>query len=94
MGSHSNRQQKQSVEKVAKAVNRAQSTTTQYLVEYIEQEKTRNPHPWVDEQIFRCIADTVRQTGDGSIKVIYDSLNGRVDYDKIRISLACLRNDS
>jgi len=86
--------QKQSVEKVAQAANRAQSTTIQYLVEYIRQEKISNPHPWVDEQTFHRIADTVRQTGDGPMKVIYDSLNGRVDYDKIRISLACLRNDS
>jgi ATP-dependent DNA helicase RecQ len=86
--------QKHSVEKVAKAVNRAQSTTTQYLVEYIKQEKISNPHPWVDGQTFHCIADTVKQTGDGPLKVIHESLNGRIDYDKIRISLACLRNDS
>jgi len=36
-------EQKLSTEEVAKSVNRAQSTTTQYLVEYIKREKISNP---------------------------------------------------
>ena len=45
-------------------------------------------------QTFHRIADTIKQTGDGSIKVIFESLNGRIDYDNIRISLVCLCNGS
>ena len=38
-------EQKLSIDKVAKSVNRAESTTTQYLVEYVKQKKINNPHP-------------------------------------------------
>ena len=87
-------EQKLSVEEVAKSVNRAESTTTQYLVEYLNREKINNPYPWVDEQTFGCIIDAVKQAGRGQMKPIFDFLNGEIDYNQIRISLACLRSNS
>jgi ATP-dependent DNA helicase RecQ len=86
-------EQKLSIEQVAKSVNRAQSTTTQYLVEYINREKITDPSPWVDGQTFGRIVDAVRQIGDLRIKPIFDLLKGQIDYTQIRISLACLRNN-
>jgi ATP-dependent DNA helicase RecQ len=81
-----------SIEEVAKSVNRAQSTTTQYLVEYIKREKLKSPQPWVDEQTLARIAAAEKQVGGERTKPVFDLLNGEVDYNLIRISLACLRN--
>ena len=85
-------EQKLSVKEVAKSVERAESTTTQYLVEYIKREKINNPCPWVDEQTFGHIIDAAEQVGRGHMKPIFDFLNGEIDYNQIRISIACLRN--
>ena len=84
--------QRLSIEEVAKSVNRAESTTTQYLVEYINRQRINNPYPWVDEQAFGRVIDAVKQVGGGRMKAIFDSLNGQIDYNQIRIGLACLRN--
>jgi len=85
-------EQKVSIKEVAKSVERAESTTTQYLVEYIKREKINNPHPWVDEQTFGRIIDATEQVGRDKMKPIFNFLNGEIDYDQIRISIACLRN--
>lgn len=87
-------EQKLSIEEVAKSVNRAESTTTQYLVEYIKREKISDPSPWVDERTFDCIIDAVKQLGGERMKPVFDFLNGQIDYTQIRISLACLPNNS
>jgi ATP-dependent DNA helicase RecQ len=86
-------EQKISIEEVAKSVNRAESTTIQYLVEYIKRGKISNPYPWVDEQTFSRILNAVKQVGSGRMKTIFDLLNGEIDYNQIRIGLACLRNN-
>ena len=83
---------KLSIAEVAKSVERAESTTTQYLVEYIKQEKINNPYPWVDEQTFGLVVDAAKEVGDDRIKSIFDFLNGKANYTQIRIGLACLRN--
>jgi ATP-dependent DNA helicase RecQ len=87
-------ERKLSVKEVAKSVDRAESTTTQYLIEYISREKINNPSPWVDEQTFCHIADAARQIGTERVKPVFDFLNSQIDYNQIRISLACLRNNS
>ena len=85
-------ERKLSIEEVAKSVDRAESTATQYLIEYIDREKISNPSPWVDEQTFGSIINAVKQVGTGKMKPVFDFLNGEIDYNQIRISLACLRN--
>ena len=85
-------EQKLSIKEVAKSVERAESTTTQYLVEYIKREKINNPYPWVDEQAFGRIIDAAEQVDRGHMKPIFDFLNGEIDYNQIRIGIACLRN--
>jgi ATP-dependent DNA helicase RecQ len=84
--------QKYPVNKVATAIKRAGSTTVQYLIEYIQREKTTTPLPWVDEPTFKCIVDAAEQAGVERMKPVFDFLQGQVGYDQIRISLACLRN--
>jgi ATP-dependent DNA helicase RecQ len=84
--------QKYPVNEVAVAIKRAESTTVQYLVEYIQKERLNSPLPWVDEPTFKEIVRIAEQAGIDRIKPIFDILQGRIDYNRIRISVACLRN--
>ncbi|HLB74617.1 MAG TPA: DNA helicase RecQ [Sedimentisphaerales bacterium] len=86
-------EQKLSIEEVAKSVNRAESTTTQYLIEYIKRERIHDPHPWVDKQSFGRVADAVKQIRGDRRKPIFDLLGGEMSYNQIRICLACLSAD-
>jgi len=85
-------EQELSIKEVSKSINRAESTTGQYLAEYIKQRQITSPSPWVDERTFSLITNAARQIGDGKTKPIFDFLNGEADYTQIRISLACLGN--
>ncbi len=80
------------VEEVARSVGRAQSTTFEYLADYIEQAKIDDPHPWVDRETFQRIEHAVRQTGGDRMKPVFELLNSEVPYDYIRVSMACIRN--
>jgi uncharacterized protein YpbB len=46
----------------------------------------------VDDATHRQIVDAAVRTQAERMKDIYDCLQGKVDYDQIRISTACLRN--
>ena len=81
-----------SIEQVARSIGRAESTTCQYLVEHIQRENIDNPSPWVDEKTFQRVTDAARQTGDDRLKPIFEFLNSDVDYNQIRISMACIRD--
>jgi ATP-dependent DNA helicase RecQ len=83
-----------SIHEVARTVERAESTTAQYLIEYIEQENISDPSPWVDDQTARWVLDAARQIDAERLKPIFDHLNSQIPYDQIRITLACLRNQS
>jgi ATP-dependent DNA helicase RecQ len=82
----------QPLEQVARSVERAITTTFQYLVEFIEREKVADPAPWIDQQTFRIVAEEAGRLGNERVKPIFDALQGRIDHDRIRICLACLRN--
>ena len=84
--------QKHPIKDVAINIKRAESTTIQYLVEFIKKDMITSPHPWVDEPTFNRVIDAAKQTGIERMKPIFDFLQGEIDYNKIRISIACFRN--
>ena len=83
--------QGKSLNDVRQATGRAQSTTVEYLVEHIEREGLRDPAPWVDAALFNRIG-AIAEKMDRCLKPIFEALEGTVDYDRIRIAVACLRN--
>jgi ATP-dependent DNA helicase RecQ len=83
-----------SVKEVAASIGRAESTTTQYLVEHIERQKISDPQPWVDAKTYGRVIAASQQVGDDRLKPIHEHLAGQVDYDRIRISLACYRHNT
>ena len=80
------------IREIAATINRAESTTVQYLVEFIQQESISDPSIWIDGQAAKKIQLAIRKIGSKQLKLIFDHLNGQVDYNQIKITLACLRN--
>ena len=77
---------------VRQATGRAPSTVTEYLVDYIEQKGLCDPVPWIDSDLFGRIRSIAEKMENGRFKPIFEALEGAVDYDRIRIAMACLRN--
>jgi ATP-dependent DNA helicase RecQ len=65
---------------------------TGYLVEFLTEQGHLTPEPWLDEQTFATVAAAVKEVGAERLKPIFDQLNGTIEYDHIRIAVACLRN--
>jgi ATP-dependent DNA helicase RecQ len=80
------------VSQIAAIVNRAESTTTQYLVDYINIKKIADPSPWVNEQTANKIHQAVRAVGSKQKSMLFKHLKGQATYPDINITLACLRN--
>lgn len=83
-----------SLEEAAQSLDRALSTTCQYLVEYITHAHLDSPGPWIDQETFHRVAEAVRQVGSERLKPIFEALGGSVPYDSIRLCVACLRNQT
>ena len=74
-----------SVTEVATQVQRAPSTTVQYLVEYIQAEQPESIEAWVDETTYRTIAKASDEVGTRRLRPIFEHLGEAVPYDTIRL---------
>lgn len=81
-----------SVEQVAAEMDRAVSTVSGYLSEYIHHEKVSDPSPWVAAETVQQIEEATRHVDIERLKPIYEHLDGAVSYEDIRIVVACLKN--
>jgi ATP-dependent DNA helicase RecQ len=82
----------QDVATVAAAIERAPSTTSDYLAEYLEREGVTDCTPWLDPHLHARIAQAGEKVGLDRLKPIFEELGEEIPYDAIRISVACLRN--
>jgi ATP-dependent DNA helicase RecQ len=73
------------IEEVSRETNRARSTTVQYLCDFIRAEAPASVSPWVGPDLYRLVAAAAAQVGADKLKPIFDSLEGKVPYDDIRI---------
>ncbi len=81
-----------SIEEIAQSIQRAMSTTYQYLEEYVDWKKVRNPEPWIEHHEFQRVQQALQEFDGNRLKPIYEWLNGEISYEKIRICVLCLRN--
>lgn len=81
-----------SLAEVRQATGRAASTVIEYLLDHIEREGLQTPEPWIDPALFGRIRSIVERLETGRLKPIFEALDGTVEYDQIRIAMACLRN--
>jgi len=86
-------EQNKSYEEVAGIINRATSTTQNYLVEFIQAHGITDPGPWVAADVFKRIREPAQRFGLDKLKPIHDEFQGEITFDQIRIALACLRNE-
>jgi len=85
-------QKGQSVAEVAEHLERAISTVTGYLVDYLRHERITDPSVWVDAETVRQIEAAAEEVGMERLKPIFEQLGGEIGYDRIRIVMVCLRN--
>jgi ATP-dependent DNA helicase RecQ len=74
-----------SVEDVVKAVERARSTVSEYLAEYIMEACPEKIDGWVPPETYRRVAAAAARVGAVPLKPIFDALDGKVPYDTIRL---------
>ncbi|MBC8355047.1 MAG: DNA helicase RecQ [Planctomycetes bacterium] len=84
--------QRATIDEVAERMNRARSTVTGYLSDFLKHDKIDDSLPWVREDVAQRIEQAIAQVGNERLKPIHDHLNGEIDYDEIRIVATCLRN--
>ncbi|MEX0886977.1 MAG: RQC domain-containing protein, partial [Phycisphaeraceae bacterium] len=79
------------VHEVAEAIGRARSTTAGYLSEYVEQHRPESIDPWVDADAAERVRAAAREHGHAMLRPIYEALDGAIDYETIRLTLAHAR---
>ncbi len=77
--------QGRSVSDVASSINRAASTTRQYLVEYVQAEQPESIEAWVDPATYRAVARAADEVGTRRLRPIFECLSEAVPYDTIRL---------
>ncbi len=82
--------QKWPIDDVKHKIGRARSTTTDYLAEFIADEKPANIDVWVSPEIYRHVSTAASTAADRRLTPIFERLDGKVPYDTIRIVLAHL----
>jgi uncharacterized protein YpbB len=70
------------------------STTYGYLEAYVRHRRISEPVPWVSHDDFADILAAARQVNETRLKPIYDALDGRIGFERIRIAVACIENQS
>jgi len=82
----------ESIVAVSDAIEKKPEAALEYLLDYIAQKKLTDPEPWVDTATFAQIAQAAQTVGTARVMAILKELNGDVDYDQVKISLACIEN--
>ncbi|MHC5097341.1 MAG: DNA helicase RecQ [Planctomycetota bacterium] len=83
---------KRPIQEIAATINRAESTTIQYLIDYIRAKGVSDSSPWVEKKMNRKIQQAIQDIGCKQKNLIFRHLKGKASYPDINITLACLRN--
>ena len=84
--------QGQSVAQVAPQIERALSTTSRYLSEYIAANQISDSSPWIDSEKAKTIRTAINQVGElDKLAPIKTVLGDGFSYEEIRVVLDCLK---
>jgi ATP-dependent DNA helicase RecQ len=83
-----------SVEQVAERMGRAVSTVCGYLDAYIRQRRIIDASRWIPRGEVARIESAVEEAKTRRLKPIFEALGGEVGYERIRIVVGCLANQS
>lgn len=76
-------------DEVALQLNRAVSTVSQYLVDYVYARNLSDPAQWIPAALVTRIEDAIDKVTDERLKPIFEELQGTVSYEDIRLVIAC-----
>ena len=79
------------IAEVATQLGRAPSTTWQYLVEWLRDERPISIAPWVPADVEARVFPVLQGSADGRLKPMFDALAGEVPYEQIRVVAAFYR---
>lgn len=79
------------LDEVATALDRARSTTQQYLAEWVAREAPESLEPWVDAATYAEVRAAALKVGGDRLKPIFEELGANVPYDTIRLVMAHAR---
>ena len=80
------------IEDVIHQTGRSRATVTDYLADYIRQEKPASVDAWVTPVLYERIALAVKEHGGAKLKPIFIALEEKVSYDDIRVVVSHLSN--
>lgn len=78
--------QGRSIAEVAQAIERAQSTTGQYLEDFVNAEKPTSIAAWVDDALYSRVVAAIGE--EQRLKPVFEKLKGEVPYEILRIVTA------
>ncbi|MCA8965445.1 MAG: helix-turn-helix domain-containing protein [Planctomycetes bacterium] len=81
-------EQGRTVAEVAVGIGRAESTTAQYLSEWIARRRPQSIEPWVAVEVQQRVAAVLDAAEGGRLKPVFEALGGAVDYETIRLVAA------
>ncbi len=79
------------IDVVAAATERAQSTVSGYLEQFIEEHKPSSVSTWVDERMYDTVSAAIDAVGMDALRPIFVHLDEQVSYETIRIVATHLR---
>lgn len=74
-----------SMDDVVELTGRARSTVAAYLTEFIADTAPASLDPWIDERLYRRVAESADRLGFETLRPIFEDLNQEVSYEEIRI---------
>jgi ATP-dependent DNA helicase RecQ len=80
------------VAEVAAEMKRAPSTVSGYLGEYLTSKKVTDPARWVPLEVQGEVEAAIELIGPRPLKLLFEHLNGRIDYDTLKIVVTCWEN--
>jgi ATP-dependent DNA helicase RecQ len=81
-----------SIESAMERLGRARSTVVGYLVEWLRERGLDDSSPWIDADTVRRVEAAIEAVGAERLTPIFQHLEGTVDYERIRIVVACWSN--
>jgi len=74
-----------SIEKVMETMKRARSTVTEYLAQFIEVDEPDSIDAWVEPEVQREVTEAIQRVGGDYLRPIFDELQGRHEFETIKI---------
>lgn len=81
-----------SFDAVVNLTGRTKATVLNYLCDYLKRAELTSAEPWLADTVVDTVSEAVAQVGKHRLQPIFETLEGKVAYDDIRIALAVLEN--